>query len=406
MKKIIFVLILLIIAFTEAFSQGKGFNSPNNYMGYRPEYKDTLIIDLDDGNKIEFIYTWHNLFRENDEITDKYFWKPFNTNLTLLSEKLNELKFENNNRYHITLKSWRDRTNITNRMKEFQLKYKLEGFKEKSKKERDSIAQMRLSQMWDFIAPRKHSLLVNVRKDITKTKEFQIENNKLISQTKWQHILEIEDVTCTVRLYTNKLDDLKKINSYNLKTLIRNEKDNFLKKQYYKFHTKLHYRIDDDKLVQQNPLSARRKVRTRHMSLNVYPMAGTSILKGELSADMGVLLGLNFNHKQNGAMRLGLRYQLKVFGSHKQTENLEMNTCSFVDGIVDFNLADDYKKENWIGAGVGYMIQRSGWSVYDDRTARIFIKYRSSKLWGVQPEFNYSFNKQEGFIGLGIFFSL
>ncbi len=72
---------------------------------------------------------------------------------------------------------------------------------------------------------------------------------------------------------------------------------------------------------------------------------------------------------------------------------------------MDVNIAKDYMREEWVGAGFGYLIHQEG-DVYGDNTARIFLKYRSSKMWGIQPEFNYSFKENNGFVGLGVYFSL
>lgn len=404
MKKILISSCLVLILAWQANAQARGFNSPNNYFGIRPEYKDTLIIDLNKGQKIEFIYNWYDLFRDDDEKFEKYFWKPFETNLNLLSEKIHELEFDNKNKYHITLKTWRDRTNITKRMQEFYSQYKKEDIEEKSKQERDSIHKYRFSKMWEFVYPRKYNLHINIRKDINKTREFQIENNKLVSQTQWQHIIEINYNSWKVRFYVNNLEDLKTVSSYNLKQLIRNEKDNFMKKQYYRFHTKLNYVLKDDKLVQQSSFGDRKKIRTRHMSLNFYPQIGTSLVKGKFSADMGALLGMNFNHKQNGAIRISMRYQLKAFGKGDDNTN-SVRYNGFLDGIMDINIGENYKREQWVGAGIGYLIHQEG-NIYGENTARIFLKYRSSQMWGIQPEFNYSFKENNGFIGLGVYFSL
>nr|WP_320117543.1 hypothetical protein [uncultured Marinifilum sp.] len=404
MKKILISSCLVLIMAWQANAQGRRFNSPNNYFGIRPEYKDTLIIDLNKGQKIEFIYNWYDLFRDDDEKFEKYFWKPFETNLNLLSEKIHELEFDNKNKYHITLKTWRDRTNITKRMQEFYSQYKKEDIEEKSKQERDSIHKYRFSKMWEFVYPRKYNLHINIRKDINKTREFQIEDNKLVSQTQWQHILEINYNSWKVRFYVNNLEDLKTVSSYNLKQLIRNEKDNFMKKQYYRFHTKLNYVLKDDKLVQQSSFGDRKKIRTRHMSLNFYPQIGTSLVKGKFSADMGALLGMNFNHKQNGAIRISMRYQLKAFGKGDDNTN-SVRYNGFLDGIMDMNIGENYKREQWVGAGIGYLIHQEG-NIYGENTARIFLKYRSSQMWGIQPEFNYSFKENNGFIGLGVYFSL
>lgn len=120
---------------------------------------------------------------------------------------------------------------------------------------------------------------------------------------------------------------------------------------------------------------------------------------------MGALLGMNFNHKQNSAVRIAARYQLKAFGQTDRTNNRSVRYNGFLDALMDVNIAKDYIREEWVGAGFGYLIHQEG-HIYGKNTARVFLKYRSSKMWGIQPEFNYSFKDNNGFVGLGVYFSL
>ena len=87
---------------------------------------------------------------------------------------------------------------------------------------------------------------------------------------------------------------------------------------------------------------------------------------------MGALLGMNFNHKQNSAIRLATRYQLKAFGQDNLNKNRSVRYNSFLDVLMDVNIAKDYKREEWVGAGFGYLIHQEG-QVYGDNTARVFI---------------------------------
>ncbi|MGZ2371050.1 hypothetical protein ACXR6G_14820 [Ancylomarina sp. YFZ004] len=404
MKIFIKICLLLSIAW-QANGQGKGFNSPDNYMGHRPQYKDTLSIDLTKGQKVEFIYQWYDLFREDEQKFEKYFWNPFDSNFKLLKEKIKDLSFEDDTKYKITLKSRFDRYNFFSILSHFHVSDSIKNFKSKTKEERKKNIKIRMDSVNKLLAQRNHVLSVTERVKPTKHREYQLENGKLVSQTQWQHILELDYQRWKVRFYLNKISDIETLSIQNIKQLIRSERSNFMKKRLYRFHTNLQYKLIEGELKQQSAYQPRRMERTRHMSLNFYPQVGTSLIKGQFSADMGALLGMNFNHKQNSAIRIAARYQLKAFGQADLNNEHSVKYNGFLDAIMDVNIAKDYKREEWVGAGFGYLIHQEG-HIYGENTARIFLKYRSSKMWGIQPEFNYSFKENNGFVGLGVYFSL
>lgn len=403
--KILFNICLFLSIVWQVNAQGKGFNSPDNYMGYRPQYKDTLSIDLSAGKKVEFIYQWYDLFRDDEQNFEKYFWDPFESKFKLLQEKMTELSFNEDTKYQITLKTWIDRSNFLNNLFELYKSESKDKLKNKSRKERKPIAKAMIDSIIKLAAPRRYVLSVTERIKPSKHKEYQLENNELISQTHWQHIIEVDYKFWKVRFYINELSDLETINTLQIKQFIHSRQSDFMKKRLYRYHTNLNYKLVDGELKHHGQLNSKRIKRTRHMSLNFYPQVGTSLIKGNFSADMGALLGMNFNHKQNSAIRLATRYQLKAFGQDNLNKNRSVRYNGFLDVLMDVNIAKDYKREEWVGAGFGYLIHQEG-QVYGKNTARIFIKYRSSKMWGIQPEFNYSFKENNGFIGLGVYFSL
>ena len=91
---------------------------------------------------------------------------------------------------------------------------------------------------------------------------------------------------------------------------------------------------------------------------------------------MGALLGMNFNHKQKSAVRIATRYQLKAFGKEDVNKNRSVRNNGFLDALMDVNIAKDYMREEWLGAGFGYLIHQAG-HIYGDNTVRVFLKYRS-----------------------------
>jgi len=399
----IFIKICLLVCISwQVNGQNLNFNSPNNYRGFRPEYKDTLSIDLEKGKKIEFIYRWYDLFGENNLNSEKNFWLPFERNFKLLKTKVNELDLEDDPKYKIMLKT--TPKNFTYYHRYFAI-YKSNDLKNKSKEERNQIIQKRFDSISKLPIPLKQILSVSERIKPSKHKEYQLENKELVSQTHWQHILEVNNGQWKVRIYINDFEEIETLDIEKIKKLIKVEQTNFIKKRLYRYHSNLKYKIIDNKLKLERYNRFRFKKRTRNISLNVYPQVGTSLIKGKFSADLGVLLGMNFGHRQNSAARLALRYQLKAFGEENIHKKNSVKYNGFLDGIIDINIGENYKTEQWVGAGIGYLIHQEG-NVYGDNTARIFLKYRSSKLFGVQPEFNYSFKEKKGFVGLGFYFSL
>ena len=404
---------------------GKLFNSSFNYMGYRPLYKDTLIIDLDKGQRIEFVYRWFDLFRCNRQAYNQYFWNNFLAKYTLLKDKLKELPLEDDRTYHITINTKRVRDYALQNAYHYRdeeetkkINAKYMGMKEQiqllnnlkstsyfngepeGNDSVDSKAHIdKIMQYFDGGLKRSSTISVTERKSYNSHKEYKLEGSKFIGQVQWQHILEVNNEDWRVNFYVNDLNDLSAFDMDKLSDFINSEKEHFINNRYYKYHTKLNYKLIDGEIKYQFQPGERKRKRTKYVALRLSPVIGTSITKGNLSADLGILTGLNFNDKQRAATSLALRYTLKGFG-----EENKIKYNGFVDAILDSNLADDYKREQWVGAGLGYLIHRDG-SVYGKNTVRVFLKYRSSNLWGIQPEFNYSFDDNEGFVALGLFFS-
>lgn len=415
MKKIITISMLLIACWKMNAQYDmvppKGLKAPKNYYGYQ-QYYDTLSIDIDRGEKIKIVYQWYDLFREDEKRFDEYFWQPFESSYTILQEKLEELPLDKKLKYHIQLttkRSYDDGFFIMNDSVTMQRRTILverlwkSTNKEDKKAYRDSISLID-KVLHQKMFPLESTLTVTERETRNAQREYKLEGNELIGQAQWQHLLEVSNGFWKVYFYVNDINNLYSINSVDIKEFIRAERQNYIKRGYYRYYTNLRYKLVDGEIKQVRYFRERIRRRERHISLTVNPVLGTSIVKGKWSADLGAMFGVVFNEERNGALRLALRYQLKGLGEETSDET-KMKYNGFVDGLFDFNLAKSYKREQWVGLGVGYLLHKEG-SIYGDNTARIFLKYRSSQLWGVQPEFNYSFDDNEGFIGLGFFFSL
>ena len=418
MKNTLLLLCLLLGVTRQISAQGKWLNSPENYMGTRPLYNDTLSIDFENGERMEIIYRWFDLFRENEADYQKYFRKPFESKYLLLQEKIKALPLNDAVKYHISLTSRREQhfklqnalhNNDIDTLKAIYLHRPsadslLKGLNNDDKKAYKDSMRQRMEDYFSGRYPLRSTLTVTERTEQAVRHEYKLEGNQLTGRAQWQHILEVDNRWWKVRFYVNAIHDLSAFNSVDLNQFIRSEKEIFLRKRYYLYHSNLNYKVIDGEIKYQYAPFERRIKRTAHVALRIYPTVGTSVVKGKWSTDMGFIAGMTFNDKQQGALRVGLRYQLKGLGE-ETTGDAVMSYNGFVDGIMDFNFGEDYKRAQWLGAGLGYLVHQSG-GVYGKNTGRIFLKYRSSQLWGIQPEYNYSFNDNKGFIGLGVFFSL
>lgn len=422
MKKIIIAMMLLTgslishaqIVVQEGSQTSRGWlnlNSPNNYFGLQ-QYNDTISVDLDEGEKIEIVYRWYDLFRDSEERFDKYFWNNYEVGNLLLQSKLEELPLTEGLKYHIKITTKRNYDHLYSNLGDSATMQRYVSIrdslvhgldKDDKKTYRDSL-RARKQAYFKKLFPLESILTVTEREARNAQREYKMEGGKLIGQAQWQNILEVSNGYWKVRFYVNDLSDLSAFNEIDLKAFIRGEKQNYIEKGYYRYYTKLNFKHVDGDIKQLRSRRERIRKREQHISLKLTPVVGSSIVKGEWSADMGAMFGMVFNQRRNGAMRIALRYHVKGFGE-EGADGLSMKYNGFVDGLIDYNLTDNYKREQWLGAGVGFLVHQEG-KVYGDNTARIFLKYRSSQLWGVQPEFNYSFDDNKGFIGLGLFFSL
>ncbi|MCT4586320.1 MAG: hypothetical protein N4A71_00705 [Carboxylicivirga sp.] len=423
MKKILLICCIFIVTCIHIDSQNVikepeklkvgflGLNSPDNYYGIQ-QYHDTLSIDLINGEKIEIVYRWFDLFRENEDRFERYFWQPFESNFKILQEKLKEVPLDNALKYFVQLKTTR---NLERELfgtstvfghqnyASFRDSLTADLNKDNKKAYKDSVSK-RLQKYFRTLYRVESTLKVSEREVRNAQREYKLEDDKLVGRAQWQHILEVANKFWKVRFYVNDLNDLQAINDIDLREFIRGQKDHYIKRRYYLSYTNLKYKLVDDEIVQIPGWGDRVEKREKHIALKVYPTLGTSLLKSTWSADMGAVFGMVFNEQRSGALRIALRYQLKALGE-EELNGTSIRYNGFVDGMFDFNLAKSYQREQWLGAGVGYLVHQEG-RVYGDNTARIFLKYRSSQRWGVQPEFNYSFSDNNGFVGLGFFFSL
>ncbi|MCG8581305.1 MAG: hypothetical protein MI866_15390 [Bacteroidales bacterium] len=399
----------------------KGLNSPNNYFGYRPEYKDTLYIDFGEGQKMEIVYRWFDLFREDEQKYQKYFWIPFKAKFDLLTEKIKELPLHENVKYTISIKEktdnrhfvmqnafhYNDHETMTRIARETHAS---DGSKMKQYFENqtvppdDSSLKANMEKFFLGKYPKESIISVQERKHNLEHREYKLVGNRLAGQAQWQHIIEIKDRDWQVNFFVNDVYDLSAFESVDLSKFFRTEKENYIRKKYYMSHTVLNYKVIDGKVRYQYTPRERKRSRSRYINIRWSPVVGTSIVNSQWSADLGAQIGICFNDKQQWANRLSLRYQLKGIGE-EDVNGRSMRYNGFVDALWDINLADDYKREKWVGAGLGYLVHKEG-NLYGDNTARVFLKYRSSQLWGLQPEFNYSFKENKGFIGLGFLFTL
>ncbi|MGQ1911566.1 hypothetical protein ACT3CE_17515 [Marinifilum sp. RC60d5] len=400
MKKIIILFLLTSILIPKVKSQGKWFNAPKNYQWGLSNKRDTLFIDYGKGKMIELSYTWYNIFGSiKDEYSNTYFWNPLNHDLEILKEKLNEIPFKNERKYHITLHS--ERPNLYS--KEFFETIKLNNQKSKeegiSKEKRDSLNFIAYKNYNKGKISKKYKLSVNERKTSQENREFIIEKNKLYNKIQWQHIIEIKEVLWSVKLYVTDLEEISEFDFDEIRRFLASEKERFLKRRYYQYFSKLHYKKENDEFKYERTIGEKISERPRFLKLGFDAGFGSSVIKSKLSADLSAGISLYFNENLQYASKLGLRSHLKSFGVDNKIKN-----NVFIDAIMDVNIAKSFTKEQWIGAGFGYLVKREG-DIYGKNTGRVFFKYGFSNGLAIQPEFNYSFHDKKFLLGIGFSFN-
>ncbi|WP_282016394.1 hypothetical protein [Marinifilum flexuosum] len=400
MKKILILLILIVLIIPSAQSQGKWFNAPKNYQYGFSNKRDTLYIDYGNGKKIEFSYSWHNIFGSIDnDFSTKHFWNPLNLELKILKEKIKEIPLKEDKKYHITLHS--QRPNLYSA--EFFEAIKLNNQEAKesglSKEKRDSLLHVTFKNYYKGKIKKKHKLTVNERKTSEENREYLIVQNKLYNKAQWQHIIEIKELLWSVKLYITDLDELKEFDINEIQTFMASEKDRFLKRRYYQYFSKLHYKKENGEFRYERTLGEKREKRPRFLKLGFDAGFGSSVIKSKLSADISAGINLYFNENLQYAAKLGIRTQAKSFGIDNKIRN-----NVFIDALMDINIAESFKKAQWIGAGFGYLVKREG-NIYGKDTARAFFKYGFTNGIAIQPEFNFSFHDEKFLLGIGVSFN-
>ncbi|GEM_PF-1597462 len=415
MKKVV-IITMLLIACLQINAQLKLVpdnqqKDTRNYFNDRL-YEDTLSIDVGSGEMIQIVYRWYDLFCEDESWFDKHFWQAFEASNAILQENLKVIPIDKKLKYHIRITTKRNfnedfflKDDQENDLLEKQRVVLVERlWKSSNKKEkeayRDSIDVIDRA-LYQKRYPLESTLTVTEREVRNAQREYKLDHNKLVGQAQWQNILELTDGLWQVQFYVNDISDLSAINSIDIREFIRAEKQNYLKKGYYRSYTNLRYKLVDGEIKHALHPEQRSRIREKDVTYRFNPVLGTSIINGKWSVDMGAMI-----EKRSIYSRLAIRYQLKGIGEEIQ-DGTSMNFNGFVDLLYDYIFEKTNRREMWIGAGAGYLVHQQG-SVYGDNTARFFLKYHSSQMKGIQlqPEFNYSFDDKDGFIGLGVLFSL
>lgn len=384
----------------EVKSQGKWFNAPKNYHWGLSNKRDTLYIDYGKGKKVELNYSWYDIFGNiNEKHSETYFWNPLNHDLKILKEKLKEIPYKTESKYYITLHS--KRPNLYLKELSETLKLSLEEAKKSgiSKQKRDSLILVTERNHYKGQISKRYKLTVNERKKSHENREFIIEKNKLYNKIQWQHIIEIKEVLWSVKLYVTDLEEISEFDFDEIRRFLASEKERFLKRRYYQYFSKLHYKKENDEFKYERTIGEKISERPRFLKLGFDAGFGSSVIKSKLSADLSAGISLYFNENLQYASKLGLRSHLKSFGVDNKIKN-----NVFIDAIMDVNIAKSFTKEQWIGAGFGYLVNREG-DIYGKNTGRVFFKYGFSNGLAIQPEFNYSFHDKKFLLGIGFSFN-
>jgi len=386
MKKTAIIFLSLLISNTLLAQQGI-FGSWN-YENWNSQ-KDTLVIDFGNGVKSELAFKWQHAYAEKESLFKRMFWEDFSAQLTFIKEEIPELLQDANQKYHIKLE-------------ENQLVMMANFFQARMQK--DSALSPLDSLRYSHFDDHHSTLTVTKRQAVDQISEFYVVENKLVAKAEWQHIIEIDHVFWKLKIHLNEINDLERILSPDYYSFFREGRKKYMADKRYKTINKMNYNYANGELIYKQQWRDRLRPRNKRMTLQLEPMAGTSILNSKLSADMGLMLAACWNKNNPDFPKIGIRYQLKGLGEETIDGN-QINYNGFVDAVFDLGIGKPDSKQDWIGAGVGYLVHQEG-HTYGENTARFFLKYQSAKYWGIQPEYNYSFDDNKGFIGLGFFFSL
>ena len=387
-----------------AKSQGKGFNAPKNYLYSFHNKRDTLIIDYGSGKKIEFNYNWQQLFNPyKKKYINKSFWPKLKNRKKIVESKLGEIPLKEDTKYHIIYESKiKHRHFLFNYIKDLQAKnaeLKNQGF---SKRERDSILNAKISNRKIKTDEKpiennfnQTSIKILERKSNSSHREYLIQNGQIVNKLEWQHIVEIKGINWSVKLYLSNFNQLPEFDFDELEQFLNKEKKTFLAKRYYQYFTKIHYKKEGSKFKHIATSEERIEQRPKFLKLGFDAGFGSSVVKSKLSADASAGINLYFNENLQYAAKIGVRLQSKSFGINNRIRN-----NVFIDALMDVNIGESFKKEQWVGAGFGYLVKREG-EIYGKDTGRIFFKYGFHNGINIQPEFNYSFHDEKFLLGIG-----
>ncbi|MCL3782302.1 hypothetical protein EMN47_18105 [Prolixibacteraceae bacterium JC049] len=369
MKHILTLLVLVCISqlsWAQLIQVSPG--GKNNYWHWSPDKKsDKLILDLTNNEKLEIKYSWYDF----EERNRKKLVPKIEETIKALKSAIQGFEFNPNLKYHIS---------INYQKPHFSVDYSGKVIIHKKPK-------------------LTHKLIIKER-DVQKREEhFLVEANKLSQKVRWQNIIEISIKNITLKFFINDITNLDALDT-EYSNLFEEVNTYANKTKSYTFFSESYWTKKENKY--QSSGFRWKESRPPFWVIGLSPSVGTSLVKGKLSADVGITLAALFNHKHTSGTRIGLHYQLKNFGKNNRVNS---SYAGFLDGILDVNMGKNYHHQKWFGLGVGYLIHDNG-NIYDSNTGRIYIKFRSSKLWGIKPAYNYSFDTKKGFLSMGLFFSL
>lgn len=378
MKHILTLLALVCISqlsWAQLFQVSPG--GKNNYWHWSPGKKsDVLVLNINSTEKLIVTYNWFHLEDQNR----KELVKDIESTIQALTKNLSDMEFNPDLKYHVTID--------------------LNKIHFHAAPQYNTPTKPVIKPKGNTLTPSRYYNLTIKERDAKKREErFLLKEDKIQEKLRWQHIIELQLPSNNLKFFINEITDLKCLD-IDYSSFFEQVNARTARGKTYSIFTKSTWQQNGKQF--QTPGFECKGSRPAHFVIGISPSVGTSLVKGKLSTDVGMIVGGLFNHKQRGSLRLGLRYQLKNFGKYNGQKS---SYAGFIDGILDANIGQNYKTQKWMGLGVGYLLHENG-DIYDSNTGRIFFKFRSSKLWGIQPAYNYSFDTKKGFLSMGLFFSL
>ncbi len=244
--------------------------------------------------------------------------------------------------------------------------------------------KVRLSEVYSYEKPVYKKLEFQNEK-ILKKEVVLFQNEKLYCG-QGNYVFEIEDKNYLVRIYLDKLEDATKTTSVGFTEKLSKADaqipDNRKKTNGWLI-------LGQDNNFQTYFLDEIPPITTDQLEITAG--IGTGLVKNQLVTDFHFRIGLTFGKKAVYKNKYFADYEIMYDFSGGTNAN-PFQTNHFLSLGYQHNFSNNPEKNNWIGASLGYLINRKG-DFFEENTFRLRINKQLNKTITVNPEiyFNDSF---------------